>query len=115
MNLEKAIVEAIASQLVVGAEYQTEYGTQVREAALTPFIRSWFQDKKTEIVAEVIQQVGADEIKQKIVEAITAHLSKDSWDNYKWKDLIKETAPLVAEKVALKMYDDHKKDICELS
>ncbi len=113
MNLEKAITEAIANQLVTGRKYQTEYGEQKEESQLTPLIGRFYSSNSTEIYEAVVKAVGEENIINTFVEKITSELESTNYSSYKWDSLIKETAPFIADKVAQKMYEDHKKDICK--
>ena len=113
MNIEKAITHEIAKMLTVGFEYHDEYGTHTKEAALTPHIKQWISSNKEEIVNEIIKEVGKEKIISGVTESILKELKNNGyWDSYRWKDLVKETAPLIAKEVAQKMYEEHKKDIC---
>lgn len=113
LDLEKAIIHEIAKMLTVGFEYQTEYGTQIKEAALTPLIRKWVQDNKQEVIDSVIDSVGKEKIQQIVADHIVAELNSANWSSYKWKTLAEFTAPLIADRVAQKMYEEHKKEICK--
>lgn len=113
MNLEKGIIDAVAKMLTVGFEYQTEYGTQTKEAALTPIIKQWVRDNQQSIIEKVIDKIDKEAVKERVVEEIIKHISSNNWGSYTWKDFIKETSPIIAEKVAQKMYEEHKKEICK--
>jgi hypothetical protein len=114
LDLDKAITQEIAKMLTVGFEYQSEYGVQVKEAALTPIIKQWLSANKEEILAEVIKQIGKKKLQTMIVDSLTKEITSDNyWNSYKWKELAKDTAPLIADRVAKQMYEEHKKDVCK--
>lgn len=114
MNLEKAITQEVAKMLTVGFEYQTEYGTRTKEAALTPHVQAWLSSNKEEIIEEVIKQIGKEKIVNDAVDALVKQINNNGyWDSFRWKELAQLTAPLIADKVASRMYEEHKKEICK--
>ena len=112
MKLETMITEAIARQLLNGFEYQNEYGVQYKDSPLQGSIRTWFSANKEDIVDEMIKRVGKTKIITKVVDVLVRDLESDNYSG-KWKELVKEVSPLIADKVAQKMYEEHKKEICK--